>query len=114
MPETFPLSPWFPVRFKENQIKTLISNYGNGVEQRRNKVSGAGRIISFPLKYLSSSDLSTLYNFYVARLGATQSFNFTYKSTTYTVRFKQDGLSWEWFSESWINAGTIELQEVAA
>lgn len=113
MPENFPLSPWFPVRFKEVRIKTLISDYGTGVEQRRNKNSLPGFELSFPLNYLNDTDLSSLYNFYTARLGATQAFNITIKGTVYLVRFKQDGLSWDWFQQNH-NKGEVVLIVVAA
>lgn len=113
MPETLSIIPWYSVKFTEVGFKTLISDYGTGTEQRRSKTSTGRLEISFPLKYLSSTDLSTLYNFYVARYGATVAFNFVYNSVTYLVRFKDDGLSWEWFEANWAS-GSITLIQVLA
>jgi len=113
MPASFPLNPWFPVKFTETNIKTLISSGEGGRERRRSKVSTARLRISFALNYFTDAQLTTLYAFYVARHGAYEAFNITIKSTTYLVRFSKDGLSWDWFKSSW-HKGNIELQEVTA
>ena len=112
-PTVFPLNPWFSVRFSENGIKNLISSGEGGRERRRNKVAVAKRTLSFPLSYLTSAQLTTLYDFYVARKGAYEAFNITVDSTTYLVRFTKDGLSWEWFKYNW-RRSSIDLQEVTA
>lgn len=112
-PAVFPFNPWFPVRFGENGIKTLISSGEGGRERRRNKVAAAKRTISFPLGYLTAAQLTTLYDFYVARKGAYEAFNITIDGTVYLVRFARDGLSWEWFKANWRKSG-ISLQEVTS
>ncbi len=112
-PTTFPLNPWFTVKFKENAIKTLISTGEGGRERRRSKVSVAMVSISFPLNVLSAANLTTLYNFYIARKGAYEAFNITVDGTTYLVRFAKDGLSWDWFVSNW-KRSSIDLQQVTA
>ena len=112
-PTVFPLTPWFSVRFQENGIKNLISTGEGGRERRRNKVATARRVISFPLKVISSANLTTLYDFYVARKGSYEAFNITVDGTLYLVRFAKDGLTWEWFVNNW-KRSNIELQEVTA
>ena len=109
----FPLAPWFSIKVSEVGIKTLISSGEGGRERRRNKVSAARRSFSFPLNNLSSTERTTLYDFYVARKGTFEAFNVTIAGTTYLVRFTKDGLSYEWFHQNFFKS-SVDLIEVSA
>lgn len=113
MTETFNLGLWFSIKTSEVGFKTLISAGEGGRERRRSKVSAPLLSFSCPLKYLSSADLTTLYNFYVARKGAYEAFNLTVAGTSYLVRFAKDGLTWDWFQQNWRNS-SIEVRQVTA
>ena len=110
---TFPLEPWFVVKMSEVGFKTLISAGEGGRERRRSKVSSARLSFSFPLTWLSAADLTTFYNFYVARKGAYEAWNLTIDGTTYLVRFEKDGLTWDWFHQNW-HRSSVTAREVSA
>jgi hypothetical protein len=71
---------------------TLLSEFENGSEQRRNKWSQDKRKFSCVFKNRTKSEFETVRDFIIARKGAYESFTFTNPndSTSYTVRLDGD------------------------
>jgi phage-related protein len=82
------------------KFDTLITNFENGVEQRRAK--RVSPICEYTLQYRNrtSSDLSTIKTLFNNKYGAYTSFTWTNPedSTDYTVRFKEDSLKYTYKS----------------
>lgn len=78
------------------QHSTLISEFENGVEQRRNKWSQVRRAWRLVYKNRSLSDLNTILSRFDTSKGAYGSFTWDNPDTgvTYTVRFKDDSLTY--------------------
>ena len=78
---------------------TLVSKGESGKERRRSKMSTVKREwkLTFPL--LTSSECALIWDFYVARKGAYDAFTWLdpVTSTQYTVRFKDDNLTKDYF-----------------
>lgn len=73
----FPLDPVPQNVFKkEVQFRTLISNFENGVEQRRDKWPSGKPMFTLQYDSLTPAEIGVLWNFYNACLGAYQSFTF--------------------------------------
>lgn len=74
--------------------KTLISNFENGVEQRRQKWSANLKSWKLIYKNQSATDKGTILTLFEAKKGSFTSFTWTNPedSTDYTVRFKEDSL----------------------
>ena len=76
------------------KFKTLISEYENGVEQRRAKWSTPIREFNLTFRNRNASEYGTALAFFTGKTGALTSFTWTNpnNSTEYTVRFKDDSL----------------------
>lgn len=95
MANEFLLAPDFV--FDENpQYKTLISQFENGVEQRRAKRSSAITEYKLVYKNRSATDLGTVTTLFNSKKGALTSFTWTHpiSAATLTVRFKEDSLTY--------------------
>ena len=108
------INPSYGVTVTPN-FNTLIINYGNKVEQRIALNVGGQSTFKLSWKILTPTDKETIYNFFIARLGATQSFTWTnvINNVTYTVRFKQDSINFEYFDHLLWELNQVELIEVS-
>jgi len=102
MAETFTWIPQFT--FSEDvDFVTLISKGEKGKERRRSKRSTAKRKFTLTFNVLTSAVGDAIYAFYIARKGATETFNWTNSvtGTVYTdcIRFEHDNLSREYFTK---------------
>jgi hypothetical protein len=97
---------------KDINYKTLISNFENGAEQRRNKWSQGKLSFSLVYKILTAAQMTILWDFYIARKGSFESFTYTdvISATAYTVRFSEDSLSFEEFSNCLKTTGLKMIQ----
>ena len=117
MPSSFPITQyWFPVGFGEAGFKTDISEGFGGKEWRDSVVSTYRRTFNLPLKMLTLANIKSVWDFYVARKGAYESFNITVRdengsSVVFLVRFQKDGLSYDWFESQWHNSGALQVIE---
>jgi uncharacterized protein (TIGR02217 family) len=95
MPSDFTLAPDYTFETTK-EYKTLVSEFENGVEQRRQKWSAQRRSWKLVYRNRSSSDLSTINTLFDNKKGMATSFTWDnpIDSTTYTVRFKADSLSY--------------------
>ena len=67
------------------QFKTLVSTFDDlGVEKRKQKWLYPKRLISLTYKGISKAQAATLYQFYIARAGSYEAFNFFYPETKST------------------------------
>lgn len=63
------------------QFKTIITGYDDmGVEQRKQKWLYPRRLITLRYPYITKAEIQTLFQFYIDRAGAYQSFAFFYPS----------------------------------
>ena len=76
------------------RYSTLISNFENGVEQRRAKWASPIREFTLTFRNMTSAEYVVMKNFFIAKLGAYTTFTWTNPndSVEYTVRFKDDSL----------------------
>jgi uncharacterized protein (TIGR02217 family) len=110
---SFPTTPKAVYSFtKEVEFKTLISQFENGVEQRRNKWSQGKRQFTVLFDLLSPTNMGYLYDFYVARKGSYESFVYIDPITSSSVdcRFVDDKLSFEEFSHDLRRTGLKLIQ----
>lgn len=77
------------------EYKTLISQFENGVEQRRAKWSAPLRQWKLVFNNRSASDVTTIMTLFNNKKGSLTSFLWTcpIDSTQYTVRFAQDSIT---------------------
>ena len=77
---------------KKGNYKTIISEFENGVEQRRPRWGATLREWQLQFRNRSASDVSTIQTLFDTKLGAYASFTWTnpLDSVDYTVRFKED------------------------
>lgn len=82
---------------EEIAYKTAISEFENGVEQRRSLWPNPKRKFTLQYNNRSSSDLETIQTLFQGKLGAFGSLTFTNPNddTEYTVRFVEDSLKVE-------------------
>jgi len=111
---TFPaITPAYDYEESISYEGVRITSYPNGMEQRISTVSAPRR--QFNLKYpvLSSTDMDTLWNFYIQQEGPLKAFIFTdfRTSTQYIVRFGQKIMSRTLFSALLESTG-LQLIEV--
>lgn len=110
--ETYPTSPQ-PLKTSRRSLefKTLVTSQDFGVEQRRHIW---GEKYSFNLSYdvLTKADATILWNFYVARAGALEAFNYTdlISKNVYKVRFIDDSLSMQEFQHRLYRTGINLIQ----
>jgi len=76
------------------QNRTLVSEFENGTEQRRNVWNAPRRKWRLVFRNRSTSDFETVRDFYIAQKGAYDSFTWTNPNDNveYTVRFVEDTL----------------------
>lgn len=79
------------------EYNTLITQFENGAEQRRNKWANPLRTFKLVYKNRPESEVDTLKTFHTSKKGAYTSFTFTNPndSTDYTVRFANDNLEFK-------------------
>lgn len=109
----FPTTPKYGYSFgKEIEFRTLVSNFENGAEQRRAKWSQGKRKFTVTYNAVSPANMTILYDFYVARKGSFESFNFTdpITSTVYAVRFVDNKMSFEEFTYNVRRTGLQMIQ----
>jgi phage-related protein len=89
----FVLKPHY-VFTKTSEYKTLVSNFENGVEQRRAKWATPLKTWKLQWRNIEATDVSTIQTLFDAKLGSYSSFTWTnpVDSVDYTVRFKDDSL----------------------
>jgi phage-related protein len=77
--------------------KTLVSNFENGVEQRRNKWSIPLREFVLTFENRTQDEMETVRDFFIAKLGSYTSFTWTNinDDVEYTVRFKEDSFGFK-------------------
>lgn len=112
---TFPsINPSYSV-IETPMFNTHIINYGNKIEQRIAMDSAVRRSFKLYWKFLSTADKTTIYNFFVARLGAYDSFTWVnpIDSVSYTVRFKDDMCNIEYFDYLLWQVQQVEFIEVS-
>ncbi len=108
---TYPASPIPSYSYtKEVQYKTITSQFENGAEQRRNKWSQGKRLFTLIYNALTVAEATTLHDFFIARKGSFESFSYVdlITSTTYTVRFVEDGFSMEEFTYTAAGIGLVK------
>ncbi|MFQ5645903.1 MAG: DUF2460 domain-containing protein [bacterium] len=91
----------------------LVTAYPNGLEQRIQTAAASRRKFHLRFKVLSQTDMDSLYNFYMARHGGLEPFNFTNPRTSevITVRFLNQALSRTMFAYL-LESGGLSLFEV--
>lgn len=91
MPADFTYLPDYVLE-EEIGYGTLVSNFENGVEQRRAKRSSSIRKFSLNFNFRTKTDMQTIRDFFIAKLGQLTSFTWVNPndSATYNVRFQQD------------------------
>src|SRR6056297_228509 len=104
---TFPTSPVPQYEFiDEIEDNIAVTRYPNGTEQR---IQSADMLRRFSLSFnaLKTSEIDTLWNFYVARGGRLESFNYTSDrdSASYVVRFDMQSMTRTIFSYNLERAG---------
>lgn len=112
--------PQFPTtlpnyrRVKTPMARTEIIDYGTGVEQRIARWDIVFHRFKLSFETLSKTEADLLYDFFVARQGAFDAFEWTNfdDSTTYVVRFSADLLDHDYFTYQLYTLGEIDLQEV--
>ncbi len=79
---------------EEIAYKTAISEFENGVEQRRSLWPSPKHKFTLQYKNRTSAELATITSLFNSKLGALTSFTFTNPNdnTEYTVRFLEDSL----------------------
>jgi uncharacterized protein (TIGR02217 family) len=110
---TYPASPIPSFSFsKEIGYRTLISNFENGAEQRRNKWSQGKRQFTLTYKTLTLTEVTVIWDFFVARKGSFESFDYVdpTTSTTYVVRFMEDKFTFEEFAYLLTSSGINMIQ----
>lgn len=77
------------------KFKTLVSEFENGFEQRRAKWSSDLRTFKLVFTNRTDSEMETVRDFYLSKLGSYSSFTWTNPndSVEYTVRFKEDSFN---------------------
>ncbi len=92
----FSLQPDF-VLTESIRFNTLVSQFENGSEQRRQKWTTPLR--SFTLKFTNrlGSEMQTVKDLFIAKFGKASSFTWTNPndSVEYTVRFEDDSLQYD-------------------
>ncbi len=112
--------PQFPTtlpnyqRVKTPMSHTEIINYGSGIEQRIARWSGTLHRFKLFFNTLEATDADLLYDFFVARQGAFDAFEWTdfEDSATYVVRFSRDLLDRDYFTYQLYDLGEVDLTEV--
>lgn len=74
------------------QYKTLVSEFENGVEQRRRKWANPLRKWTLRFGHRTLSEMNDIRNFFMGKYGSLTSFTWTNPndSVEYTVRFVED------------------------
>jgi len=107
---TLSINPEYPyvITYEDSTIR---SDFEGGYEITRNRYTRFRRVINVNYKYMSSTDFTTLNNFYNS-VRCTASFNFTcpVTSTVYNVRFAEP-INAEYVSYGYYNV-SFKLKEV--
>lgn len=97
---------------EEPTFKTDITEYENGVEQRRKAWASARREWKLVFKNRTLTEINLIKSFFLGKYGAFSSFTWTNPndSTEYTVRFKQDSFVFERKGYNAYDAETVFIQ----
>jgi len=112
-PTTFPSAPGPEFIYEEElDFLTIISELEGQQEQRRNKRTIPRRKFRLLWKVLVTADIDILFNFFIARKGAFEAFNFVNlnDSVTYIVRFELDTASKQRFSGALFSTGLVMIE----
>ncbi len=94
---TWTWGQWFPVSTEDVGFKTTIMPGENPAgKEQRNSEGSIRRVFAFPLGLINTTDRAAIWNFYIARKGAYEPFYITVNGTQYLVRFRKDGLKFNW------------------
>jgi phage-related protein len=85
---------------EEAKFSTLVSQYENGYEQRRNKWANPLREWTLNFKNRTATELATVRDFFLAKKGIYTTFTWVnpLDSVEYTVRFREDSLKYTYKS----------------
>lgn len=77
------------------ESSTIITEFENGVEQRRSKWGRVKRKFKLVFKNRTKSEFEDVRDFFINKLGAYQSFTWENPNdnVVYTVRFEENGLT---------------------
>lgn len=110
------INPSYTVRVS-TQYNTLITSFNNNVSEQRISLSSVPRR-TFSLRWaiLTPTDKETISDFFEARKGSFESFTWTNTilGASYTVRFKEDTINFEYFNYLMWSCNTVEFIEVSA
>lgn len=108
-------APSYPL-VRMPMFDTSVITYGNKTEQRISRQASERYRFKIRYKQLSSSDMTTLKDFFIARKGAFEAFNWTdpEDSTVYLVRFEKDMLNLELFIYNLYKIKAVDLIQVIA
>jgi phage-related protein len=97
-------------------FNTTIITYQRKVEQRIANFDSPQYRFKLHWKALSDADKTTLQDFFIARLGAYESFTWTHVKTSvaYTCRFAEDLATFEAFYYNLWSLNEVELIQVPA
>jgi len=89
----------FPVEETVMQ-KTVVSEFENGFEQRRQKWANPLRSFNLVFSCRTKTEMENVRNFFTTKKGALTSFTWTNPndSVEYTVRFKEDSFKYQQIS----------------
>ena len=96
-------------------FNTQVINYGNKIEQRIAMDSVVRKSFKLYWKSLTTAEKTTVYDFFVARLGAFEAFTWVnpIDSVSYNVRFKEDACNVEYFDYLLWQIQQVEFIEVS-
>jgi len=106
--------PIYPVK-EQIEFKTLVSEAELPYRQKRSAWGNISRRIwNLQYNHLIPAKINILWNFYVARRGAFESFTFNNPNDgqNYTASFAQDGMSKEQFVYQLYTTGLEIIQEI--
>ncbi len=111
---TYPAQPVPNYEHQEAiEFPVAVTRYPNGTEQRILTSAQGGRRFSLVYKSIAPADIDVLWDFYIARKGKHESFNYVSSrdGVTYVVRFDMESMSRELFAYNLERTG-VKLIEV--
>lgn len=105
---TFPLVPDRIINVTE-EFKTKIVTFENGVEQRSPQYNTSKPTFKLVFRFLTTTRLNTLKDFFKARKGSYEAFYFVnhVDGLTYTCRFKADTFKIEYIN---VNISNVDVE----
>lgn len=92
----FAYSPDFTLT-EQVHFKTLVSQFENFTEQRRNVVANPRRLFTLRFKNRTKTEMENVRDFFISKKGEYSSFTWTNPNdeTEYTVRFDEDSFQFD-------------------